>query len=98
MGREVLSGISGSCHALVRCDGRLTAPMITAELIMNRESVQNILVEDLGMRKVRDITVQKLLSVHRKKRCVTASRESLETITDDPEFSGQDGRRQSPRD
>ena len=46
---------------LVRSDRRLTVGMISDELSLNRESVQTILLHDLGMQKVCAKMVSKIL-------------------------------------
>uniref|UniRef100_A0A672Z370 Uncharacterized protein n=1 Tax=Sphaeramia orbicularis TaxID=375764 RepID=A0A672Z370_9TELE len=58
---------------LVRSDRRLTVRMMVEQLSLNRESVGTILVEELGMRKVRAKMVPKVLLDDQKKHRVKQS-------------------------
>ena len=52
---------------LVQSDHKLTVRMISDELTLNRESVQTILLHDLGMQKVCAKMVSKILSEDRSR-------------------------------
>ena len=69
---------------MVWSDRRLTIRMIADNLDLNRESVRNILLHDLGMRKVCAKLVPKILSVDQKQRRVNFCKDMLEKIRDDP--------------
>ena len=59
--------------ALVRFDRRLTVRMIGSELNLNHQTVHNILTEELGMQKIGDKLVPKILTKEQKekpKECV----------------------------
>ena len=68
----------------VRSDRRLTIRMIADNLDLNRESVRNILLHDLWMRKVCAKLVPKILSEDQKQRRVDFCKDMLEKIRDDP--------------
>ncbi|XP_040206118.1 protein GVQW3-like [Rana temporaria] len=53
---------------LVRSDRRLSVRMMAEELNMNRETVQQILTEDLGMRKISAKMVPRILTEGHKER------------------------------
>ena len=65
---------------MVRSDCRLTIRMIADNLDLNRESVRNILLHDLGMRKVCAKLVPKILSEDQKQRRVDFCKDMLENI------------------
>ena len=69
---------------MVRSDRRLTIRMIADNLDLNRESVRNILLHDLGIRKVCAKLVPKILSEDQKQRRVDFCKDMLEKIRDDP--------------
>ena len=69
---------------MVRSDRRLTIRMIADNLDLNRESERNILLHDLGMRKVCAKLVPKILSEDQKKRRIDFCKDMLEKIRDDP--------------
>ena len=69
---------------MVRSDRRLTIRMIADNLDLNRELVRNILLHDLGMRKVCAKLVPKILSEDQKQRRVDFCKDMLEKIRDDP--------------
>ena len=71
---------------LVRSDRRLTVRMISDELSLNRESVQTILLHDLGMREVCAKMVLKILSEDQKQNRVKICEDVLEKIKDDPDI------------
>ena len=68
---------------LVRSDCRLTVRMISDELSLNKESVQTILLHDLGMQKVCAKMVPKILSKDQKQNRVKFCEDMLEKIKDD---------------
>ena len=63
--------------------------MISDELSLNRESVQTILLHDLGMQKVRAKMVPKILSEDQKQNQVKFCEDMLEKIKDDPDIVRQ---------
>ena len=69
---------------MVWSDRRLTIRMIVDNLDLNRKSVRNILLHDLGMRKVCAKLVPKILSEDQKQRRVDFCKDMLEKIRDDP--------------
>ena len=74
---------------LVWSDRRLTVQMILDELSLNRESVQKILLYDLGMWKVCSKMVPKILSENQKQNRVKFCEDMLEKIKDDPDILRQ---------
>jgi hypothetical protein len=65
---------------LVQSDRRLTRRMIADELAMSKETVRNILVRDLGMRKSAAKLVPRNLTEEQKDRCLTLCMEFAERI------------------
>jgi hypothetical protein len=55
-----------SVRTLVRSDRRLGVRLIAEELNMNREAVQQIIMEDLGMRKISAKMVSQILTDDQK--------------------------------
>jgi hypothetical protein len=55
-------------RTLVRSDGRLGAKLIEEKLNMNRETVRQILMEDMGMRKMSAKMVPRILTDDQKQR------------------------------
>ena len=68
---------------LMWSDRRLTIQMIVDELGSNRESVQTILLHDLGMQKVCAKLVPKILLKDQKQRQVNLCKGMLEKIRGD---------------
>ena len=68
---------------LVQSDHRLTVWMISDELNLNRESVQMILLHDLGMENMCAKIVPKILSKDQKQNQVKFCEDMLEKIKDD---------------
>ena len=68
---------------LVQSDRRLTVQKIADELGLNRESVQTILLHDLGMRKMCVKLVPKILSGDQKQHRVNFCKGMLERKKDD---------------
>ena len=67
---------------LVQSDCRLTVRMISDELCLNRESVQVILLHDLGMQKVCAKMVPKILLEDQKQNQFKFCKNMLEKIKD----------------
>ena len=64
----------------VRSDRRLTVRMIADELGMNSERVWRIITEDLGMRKICEKMVPRLLNEGQKERRVQVCQDILEQL------------------
>ena len=64
-------------QTLVRSDRRLGVRVIVEELNMNRETVQQIVKEDLGMRKISTKMVSRILTHDQKKRRLHISSDLL---------------------
>ena len=62
---------------LVRSDRRLGVRVITEELNMNRETVRQIVKEDLGMRTISAQTVPRILTHDQKQRRLHISSDLL---------------------
>ena len=74
---------------LVQRDCRLTVQMISDKLSLNRESVQTILLHDLGMQKVCVKMVPKIWSEDHKQNQVKFCEGMLEKIKDNPDILRQ---------
>ena len=74
---------------MVQSDRKLTVRMILDELSLNRESVRTILLHDLGMRKVCDKMVPKILSEDQKQNRVKFCEDMMEKIKDNPDILRQ---------
>ena len=72
-------------HDLVMSDRRMTIRHIAAELGISRDTVHQIITEDLEMRKVSARWVPKLLTLDQKRARTNMSRENLQRFQADPE-------------
>ena len=73
-------------RSLVRSDRRLTLRMISSELNLNRFTIQQILKQDLYMRKVCAKTVPKNLTTERKASRRELCLDLLDRLEREPEF------------
>uniref|UniRef100_A0A8C4WUG0 Mos1 transposase HTH domain-containing protein n=1 Tax=Eptatretus burgeri TaxID=7764 RepID=A0A8C4WUG0_EPTBU len=74
---------------MVHTDRRLTVRMIAEELSINKDTVWSIITENLEMRKVCAKMVPKLLSEYQKQQRVTACKDIIERLEDDPDLLGR---------
>ena len=68
----------------VRSDHRLTVRMIADELGMNSKRLWRIITEDLGMRKICEKMVPRLLNEGQKEQCVQVCQDILEQLETEP--------------
>ncbi len=71
-------------RALVRQDRRLAVRMLPEELNLNRETVGQILTEDLSMKKLCAKTVPKNLLVEQKHERMATAQDCLKQVESDP--------------
>ena len=71
---------------IVRGDRRLSIRAISELTNINKESVRQILHDDLGMKKVRAKVVPKILTHEQKEHRVNYCADTLENIENDPDF------------
>ena len=73
----------------VRSDRRLTIRMIVNELSMNSERMWTITTEELGMRKICEKMVPKLLTNKQKERRMEVCQDILTRLETDPNLLGR---------
>ncbi len=86
-GRSVTSRTAGNIdqvRQLVRADHRLTVRMISEELSIGRDTVWNILTENLEMRKLCAKMVPKMLFKDQKQRRFTVCQDISERLEEEP--------------
>ncbi|RLU25678.1 hypothetical protein DMN91_001835 [Ooceraea biroi] len=71
---------------LVRSDRRLTVRLIADELNLNHTTVHEILINELGMKKICAKMVPKILTPQQKENRKEVCRDLLERIENDPDF------------
>ena len=71
---------------LIRKDRRLGVQAVAEQVCLDRESVQQILMEELQMRKVCAKMVPKVLSADQKERRKELCSELLQRIADEPDL------------